>query len=116
MGRIMPYYGDDARRCYTLWTLGRHTALCRIWSEGDQTGQVYYGEYDRFYIPYLYRLKPFGQPNNLFGHGRIFGGKMKRCTVVAISRYWYEYGRLGANEEKYPHALSEPATSITGCS
>lgn len=67
VGRIMPYYGNDARPfIISLDGWAGTQRYAGIWS-GDQTACV--GIYS-FPYPYLYRLRPFRSTEHLFGHGR----------------------------------------------
>ena len=68
VGRIMPYYGNDALSFHYLFgRLGRHTTLCRnLVGRPDRRCVGIYS----FPYPYLYRLRPFRSTEYLFGHGR----------------------------------------------
>ena len=114
VGHIMPYYGSDARPFIISpdgWAGTQRYA--GIWS-GDQTGGVW--EYIRFHIPTYIGSGLSGQPNICSDMDGIFGGKNE---VVNIRDFqWKTFTPMqlnmdgwGANE-KYPHALGEPATSI----
>ena len=111
---IMTYYGNNARPFIISldgWTGTQRYAT--IWS-GDQTGGDW--EYIRFHIPTYIGSGLSGQPNITSDMDGIFGG---RNLQVNIRDYqWKTYTPMelnmdgwGANE-KYPHALGEPATSI----
>ena len=115
VGRIMPYYGNDARPFIISldgWA-GTQRYAGIIWS-GDQTGGVW--EYIRFHIPTYIGSGLSGQPNICSDMDGIFGGKNE--TVNIRDFQWKTFSPMqlnmdgwGANE-KYPHALGEPATSI----
>lgn len=114
VGHIMPYYGNDARPfIISLDGWAGTQRYAGIWS-GDQTGGVW--EYIRFHIPTYIGSGLSGQPNICSDMDGIFGGKN---TAVNIRDYqWKTFTPMqlnmdgwGANE-KYPHALGEPATSI----
>jgi hypothetical protein len=84
-----------------------------IWS-GDQTGGVW--EYIRFHIPTYIGSGLSGQPNITSDMDGIFGGK--NSVVNTRDFQWKTFTPMelnmdgwGANE-KYPHALGEPASSI----
>lgn len=84
-----------------------------IWS-GDQTGGQW--EYIRFHIPTYLGSGISGQPNISSDMDGIFGGKN---TAVNIRDFqWKTFTPMQLNmdgwgsNEKYPHALGEPATSI----
>ena len=110
----MPYYGSDARPfIISLDGWAGTQRYAGIWS-GDQTGGVW--EYIRFHIPTYIGSGLSGQPNICSDMDGIFGGKNE---VVNIRDFqWKTFTPMqlnmdgwGANE-KYPHALGEPATSI----
>lgn len=111
---IMPYYGDNSRPFIISldgWAgTQRHAG---IWS-GDQTGGVW--EYIRFHIPTYIGSGLSGQPNISSDMDGIFGGR--NMVVNTRDFQWKTFTPMelnmdgwGANE-KYPHALGEPATSI----
>lgn len=111
---IMTYYGNNARP-YIIscdgWAGTQRFAT--IWS-GDQTGGEW--EYIRFHIPTFIGASLSGQPNITSDVDGIFGGKN---TPVFVREYqWKTYTPMMLNmdgwgsNEKYPHALGEPATSI----
>lgn len=114
VGRIMPYYGNDARPfIISLDGWAGTQRYAGIWS-GDQTGGVW--EYIRFHIPTYIGSGLSGQPNICSDMDGIFGGKNE--TVNIRDFQWKTFSPMqlnmdgwGANE-KYPHALGEPATSI----
>ena len=111
---IMTYYGNNARP-YIIscdgWAGTQRYAT--IWS-GDQTGGEW--EYIRFHIPTFIGSGLSGQPNITSDVDGIFGGKN---TPVFVREYqWKVFTPMMLNmdgwgsNEKYPHALGEPATSI----
>ena len=111
---IMTYYGNNARP-YIIscdgWAGTQRYAT--IWT-GDQTGGEW--EYIRFHIPTFIGASLSGQPNITSDVDGIFGGK--NVPVFVREYQWKTYTPMmlnmdgwGANE-KYPHALGEPATSI----
>ncbi len=111
---IMTYYGKNARPFIISvdgWAGTQRYAT--IWT-GDQTGGEW--EYIRYHIPTFIGSGLSGQPNITSDVDGIFGGKN---TPVFVREYqWKAYTPMmlnmdgwGANE-KYPHALGEPATSI----
>lgn len=114
VGHIMPYYGSDARPfIISLDGWAGTQRYAGIWS-GDQTGGVW--EYIRFHIPTYIGSGLSGQPNITSDMDGIFGGKNLPVNVRDFQ--WKTFTPMelnmdgwGANE-KYPHALGEPATSI----
>ncbi|WP_302567331.1 TIM-barrel domain-containing protein [Culturomica massiliensis] len=114
VAHIMPYYGNDSRPF--IISLGGWAGTQRyagIWS-GDQTGGVW--EYIRFHIPTYIGSGLSGQPNISSDMDGIFGGK--KPIINTRDFQWKTFTPMqlnmdgwGANE-KYPHALGEPATSI----
>lgn len=84
-----------------------------VWS-GDQTGGVW--EYIRFHIPTYIGSGLSGQPNISSDMDGIFGGKNVPVNVRDFQ--WKTFTPMQLNmdgwgsNEKYPHALGEPATSI----
>lgn len=111
---IMEYYGNDARPF--IITLDGWAGTQRyggIWS-GDQTGGVW--EYIRFHIPTYIGSGLSGNPNISSDMDGIFGGKNPAVNIRDFQWKTFTPQQLnmdgwGANE-KYPHALGEPATSI----
>lgn len=114
VGHIMPYYGNDARPfIISLDGWAGTQRYAGVWS-GDQTGGQW--EYIRFHIPTYIGSGLSGQPNITSDMDGIFGGKnpvmntrdfqWKTWTPMELNMDGW-----GANE-KYPHALGEPATSI----
>ena len=114
VGRIMPYYGNDARPfIISLDGWAGTQRYAGIWS-GDQTGGQW--EYIRFHIPTYIGSGLSGQPNITSDMDGIFGGR--NVQVNTRDFQWKTFTPMelnmdgwGANE-KYPHALGEPATSI----
>ncbi len=84
-----------------------------IWS-GDQTGGVW--EYIRFHIPTYIGSGLSGQPNITSDMDGIFGGENSAVNIRDFQ--WKVFTPMQLNmdgwgyNEKYPHALGEPATSI----
>lgn len=114
VGHIMPYYGNDARPfIISLDGWAGTQRYAGIWS-GDQTGGQW--EYIRFHIPTYIGSGLSGQPNITSDMDGIFGGK--NLAMNTRDFQWKTWTPMelnmdgwGANE-KYPHALGEPATSI----
>lgn len=114
VGHIMPYYGNDARPfIISLDGWAGTQRYAGIWS-GDQTGGVW--EYIRFHIPTYIGSGLSGQPNITSDMDGIFGGK--DSIINTRDFQWKTFTPMelnmdgwGANE-KYPHALGEPVTSI----
>lgn len=114
VGHIMPYYGNDSRPfIISLDGWAGTQRYAGIWS-GDQTGGTW--EYIRFHIPTYIGSGLSGQPNITSDMDGIFGGK--NPVVNTRDFQWKTFTPMqlnmdgwGANE-KYPHALGEPATSI----
>lgn len=114
VGHIMPYYGNDARPfIISLDGWAGTQRYAGIWS-GDQTGGVW--EYIRFHIPTYIGSGLSGQPNVCSDMDGIFGGK--NLVVNTRDFQWKTFTPMQLNmdgwgsNEKYPHALGEPATSI----
>ncbi|MBQ5752505.1 MAG: DUF5110 domain-containing protein, partial [Bacteroidaceae bacterium] len=111
---IMTYYGSNARPfIISLDGWAGTQRYATIWSD-DQTGGEW--EYIRFHIPTFIGSGLSGQPNITSDVDGIFGGK--NVPVFVREYQWKTYTPMmlnmdgwGANE-KYPHALGEPATSI----
>lgn len=112
--QIMTYYGDNSRPF--IITLNGWAGTQRyggIWS-GDQTGGAW--EYIRFHIPTYIGSGLSGQPNISSDMDGIFGGKNVAVNVRDFQ--WKTWTPMELNmdgwgsNEKYPHALGEPATSI----
>ncbi len=112
--QIMNYYGNDARPfIISLDGWAGTQRYAGIWS-GDQSGGEW--EYIRFHIPTYIGAGLSGQPNISSDMDGIFGGK--NLVINTRDFQWKSYTTQllnmdgwGANE-KYPHALGEPATSI----
>lgn len=111
---IMTYYGDDSRPfIITLDGWAGTQRYAGVWS-GDQTGGEW--EYIRFHIPTYIGSGLSGQPNITSDMDGIFGGlnpvvntrdfQWKTWTPMQLNMDGWGYN------EKYPHALGEPATSI----
>ncbi len=114
VAQIMPYYGSEARPfIISLDGWAGTQRYAGIWS-GDQTGGVW--EYIRFHIPTYIGSGLSGQPNITSDMDGIFGGK--NPIVNTRDFQWKTYTPMQLNmdgwgsNEKYPHALGEPATSI----
>ncbi|TKG93719.1 DUF5110 domain-containing protein [Puteibacter caeruleilacunae] len=114
VGEVMPYYGSDARPfIISLDGWAGTQRYATVWS-GDQTGGKW--EYIRFHIPTYIGSGLSGQPNICSDMDGIFGGKNSAVNIrdfqwKAFSLMQLNMDGWGANE-KYPHALGEPATSI----
>lgn len=114
VARIMTYYGNDSRPfIISLDGWAGSQRYAGIWT-GDQTGGTW--EYIRFHIPTYIGSGLSGQPNICSDMDGIFGGK--NLAVNTRDYQWKTFTPMelnmdgwGANE-KYPHALGEPATSI----
>ncbi len=114
VSNIMTYYGNNSRPfIISLDGWAGTQRYAGIWS-GDQTGGVW--EYIRFHIPTYIGSGLSGQPNICSDMDGIFGGK--NLIINARDFQWKTFTPMelnmdgwGANE-KYPHALGEPATSI----
>lgn len=114
VAQIMPKYGQDARPfIISLDGWAGTQRYATVWS-GDQTGGIW--EYIRFHIPTYIGSGLSGQPNITSDMDGIFGGK--NIPVNVRDFQWKTFSPMqlnmdgwGANE-KYPHALGEPATSI----
>ena len=111
---IMPYYGNDARPfIITLDGWAGTQRYAGVWS-GDQTGGDW--EYIRFHIPTYIGSGLSGQPNICSDMDGIFGGldpviNIRDFQWKAFSIMQLNMDGWGSNE-KYPHALGEPAASI----
>jgi len=114
VAHIMPYYGNNARPfIISLDGWAGTQRYAGVWS-GDQTGGEW--EYIRFHIPTYIGSGLSGQPNITSDMDGIFGGKnpvvnMRDFQWKTWSPMQLNMDGWGANE-KYPHALGEPATSI----
>ncbi|RYG02135.1 MAG: DUF5110 domain-containing protein, partial [Chitinophagaceae bacterium] len=114
VGKIMPKYGNDARPfIISLDGWAGTQRYAGIWS-GDQTGGQW--EYIRFHIPTYLGSGLSGQPNISSDMDGIFGGK--NIAVNVRDFQWKTFTPMQLNmdgwgsNEKYPHALGEPAASI----
>ncbi|WP_216857841.1 TIM-barrel domain-containing protein [Pedobacter steynii] len=114
VAQIIPYYGNSSRPfIISLDGWAGTQRYAGVWS-GDQTGGVW--EYIRFHIPTYIGSGLSGQPNITSDMDGIFGGK--NPAINARDFQWKTFTPMelnmdgwGANE-KYPHALAEPVTSI----
>lgn len=114
VAQIMTYYGNDARPfIISLDGWAGTQRYAGIWS-GDQTGGNW--EYIRFHIPTYIGSGLSGNPNITSDMDGIFGGK--NPIVNTRDFQWKAFTPMQLNmdgwgsNEKYPHALGEPATSI----
>lgn len=114
VGEIMPYYGNNARPfIISLDGWAGTQRYAGIWS-GDQTGGEW--EYIRFHIPTYIGSGLSGQPNISSDMDGIFGGQHMLVNIRDFQ--WKTWSPMQLNmdgwgrNEKYPHALGEPATSI----
>lgn len=114
VAQIMSYYGNDSRPfIISLDGWAGTQRYATIWS-GDQTGGNW--EYIRFHIPTYLGSGLSGQPNITSDMDGIFGGK--NPIVNTRDFQWKTFTPMQLNmdgwgsNEKYPHALGEPATSI----
>ena len=114
VGKIMPYYGNNARPfIISLDGWAGTQRYAGIWS-GDQTGGDW--EYIRFHIPTFIGSGLSGQPNITNDMDGIFGGKNLPVNVRDFQ--WKTFTPMELNMDgwggnpKYPQALGEPATSI----
>ena len=114
VGKIMPYYGNNARPfIISLDGWAGTQRYAGVWS-GDQTGGEW--EYIRFHIPTYIGSGRSGQPNITSDMDGIFGGKNPAVNIRDFQ--WKTWTPMELNmdgwgsNEKYPHALGEPATSI----
>lgn len=114
VGQIMPKYGNNARPfIISLDGWAGTQRYAGIWS-GDQTGGQW--EYIRFHIPTYLGSGLSGQPNISSDMDGIFGGK--NLIVNTRDFQWKTFTPMQLNmdgwgsNEKYPHALGEPVTSI----
>lgn len=114
VAQIMTYYGNNARPfIISLDGWAGTQRYAGIWS-GDQSGGVW--EYIRFHIPTYLCSGLSGNPNISSDMDGIFGGK--NPIVNTRDFQWKTFTPMQLNmdgwgsNEKYPHALGEPATSI----
>lgn len=113
VAQIMSYYGNARPFIISLDGWAGTQRYATVWS-GDQTGGEW--EYIRFHIPTYLGSGLSGQPNITSDMDGIFGGK--NPVVNTRDFQWKTFTPMqlnmdgwGANE-KYPHALGEPTTSI----
>lgn len=114
VSHIITYYGNNSRPfIISLDGWAGTQRYAGIWS-GDQTGGVW--EYIRFHIPTYIGSGLSGQPNITSDMDGIFGGK--KPIINTRDFQWKTFTPMELNmdgwgsNEKYPHALGEPATSI----
>lgn len=114
VGRIMPYYGDDARPfIISLDGWAGTQRYATIWS-GDQTGGEW--EYIRFHIPTYIGSGLSGQPNICSDMDGIFGGQNVPVNVRDFQ--WKTFTPMQLNMDgwgrnpKYPMALGPEAERI----
>lgn len=112
--QIMTYYGNDARPFIISvdgWAGTQRYA--GIWT-GDQTGGDW--EYIRFHIPTYIGSGLSGQPNISSDMDGIYGGG--KAVINTRDYQWKTFSPMQLNmdgwgtNQKYPHALGEPAASI----
>ena len=114
VGRIMPYYGNDARPfIISLDGWAGTQRYAGIWS-GDQTGGQW--EYIRFHIPTYIGSGLSGNPNISSDMDGIFGGKNEAVNIRDFQWKTFTPTQLNmdgwGSNPKYPHILGEPAASI----
>ena len=116
VGHIMPYYGNDARPfIISLDGWAGTQRYAGIWSGGTEPEAN--GNISVFpHIPTYIGSGLSGQPNICSDMDGIFGGKNAAVNIRDFQWKTFTPMQLnmdgwGANE-KYPHALGEPATSI----
>jgi len=114
VAQIMTYYGNNARPfIISLDGWAGTQRYASIWT-GDQSGGVW--EYIRFHIPTYIGSGLSGNPNITSDMDGIFGGA--NPVVNTRDFQWKTFTPMQLNmdgwgtNEKYPHALGEPATSI----
>jgi alpha-glucosidase (family GH31 glycosyl hydrolase) len=114
VANIMTYYGNNSRPfIISLDGWAGTQRYATIWS-GDQSGGVW--EYIRFHIPTYIGSGLSGQPNITSDMDGIFGGK--NPVINTRDFQWKTFTPMQLNmdgwgsNEKYPHALGEPTTSI----
>lgn len=114
VAHIMPEEGNHARPfIISLDGWAGTQRYAAVWS-GDQTGGQW--EYIRFHIPTYIGSGLSGEPNITSDMDGIFGGQNVKVNIrdfqwKAFTPMQLNMDGWGANE-KYPHALGEPATSI----
>jgi alpha-glucosidase (family GH31 glycosyl hydrolase) len=111
---IMQEHGNKARPfIISLDGWAGTQRYATVWS-GDQTGGSW--EYIRFHIPTFIGSGLSGQPNICNDMDGIFGGRNQIINTRDFQ--WKAFTLMQLNmdgwgtNEKYPHALGEPATSI----
>lgn len=111
---LMPKYGHGARPfIISLDGWAGTQRYAGVWS-GDQTGGQW--EYIRFHIPTFIGAGLAGMPNITSDVDGIFGGRNQKVNIREFQ--WKTFTPMQLNmdgwgsNEKYPHALGEPATSI----
>jgi hypothetical protein len=111
---IMTYYGNNSRPfIISLDGWAGTQRYAGVWT-GDQTGGLW--EYIRFHIPTYIGSGLSGQPNITSDMDGIYGGK--NPVINTRDFQWKTFSPMQLNmdgwgyNEKYPHALGEPATSI----
>lgn len=114
VAHIMPAYGNNARPfIISLDGWAGTQRYATVWT-GDQTGGQW--EYIRFHIPTYIGAGLSGQPNITSDMDGIFGGI--NSSVNTRDFQWKAFTPMQLNmdgwglNEKYPHALGEPTTSI----
>ena len=114
VAEVMPFYGQQARPfIISLDGWAGTQRYAGIWT-GDQTGGEW--EYIRFHIPTYIGSGLAGQPNITSDMDGIFGGRKMDVNIRDFQ--WKTFTPMQLNmdgwgsNEKYPHALGEPATSI----
>lgn len=114
VAQVMTYYGNNARPfIISLDGWAGTQRYAGIWS-GDQSGGQW--EYIRFHIPTYIGSGLSGNPNISSDMDGIFGGK--KPIINTRDFQWKTFTPMQLNmdgwgeNEKYPHALGEPATSI----
>lgn len=114
VANLMPKFGLGARpMIISLDGWAGTQRYAGIWT-GDQTGGKW--EYIRFHIPTYIGSGLSGMPNITSDMDGIFGGKEPIINIRDFQ--WKTFTPMQLNmdgwgsNEKYPHALGEPATSI----
>lgn len=114
VGKIMPFYGNNARPfILSLDGWAGTQRYAGIWS-GDQTGGQW--EYIRFHIPTYLGSGLSGNPNISSDMDGIFGGKNEAVNIRDFQWKTFTPTQLNmdgwGSNPKYPHILGEPAASI----
>ena len=114
VSQIMTYYGNNSRPfIISLDGWAGTQRYAGVWS-GDQSGGNW--EYIRFHIPTYLGSGLSGQPNISSDMDGIFGGK--NAIINTRDFQWKTFTPTQLNmdgwgsNEKYPHAMGEPTTSI----